>query len=311
MVKLFVSHASEDKEGFVRPLVVELQKHFEVWFDEFELRLGDSLRSKIDAGLRDCDFGVVVLSPSFFSKKWTVAEVNGLFALEDYNRKIILPIWYQVGEKEVRSFSPILADRRAAAASKGIDRVVEDIRTAVEASERMHQVLTPDAGRLALNAMMQNVLSWELDERILQSAAGALLFRKSLVRIGELVWSAVQTVNLPDKKRFELRKGAAHFEIRGAFRVSLNVASSGAATNTVREAILKVTIYLRPSEFEGDGGIDTVEESHWHPTCVAEDRLGYREKPTSTVFTEEALATYLVEQLCSHITQRVQQKRLA
>lgn len=310
MSKLFVSHASEDKDAFVRPLVAELKKHFEVWFDEFELKLGDSLRTKIDAGLHDCDFGVVVLSPSFFSKKWTIAEVNGLFALEDSNRKIILPIWYQVGEKEVRDFSPILADRRAAVASKGIDRVVEDIRTAVEASERTHQVLSPDAGRRALNGMMQNLYSMELDDRVLQTEAGARLFRKSLDRIGDLVWSTVQSVNLPDRQRFNLNKSREHFQIQGPLRVCLNVIARNAAQNTVRDASVWVYFYLRASDFEDADEFQKMEEFFLRPTCAAEDRIAYREKPDSAVLSEEAFASHLVERLCLHITKRVKQQRV-
>jgi hypothetical protein len=42
---VFVSHASEDKEGFVRPLAEALKdRGLRVWFDEFTLRVGDSLR---------------------------------------------------------------------------------------------------------------------------------------------------------------------------------------------------------------------------------------------------------------------------
>lgn len=49
---LFISHATEDKEGIVRGLVSALRERgVDVWYDEFELRIGDSLRRKIDQGL--------------------------------------------------------------------------------------------------------------------------------------------------------------------------------------------------------------------------------------------------------------------
>jgi hypothetical protein len=42
---LFISHASEDKADFVRPLVDELiGLDCRVWYDEFALEIGDSLR---------------------------------------------------------------------------------------------------------------------------------------------------------------------------------------------------------------------------------------------------------------------------
>lgn len=69
---VFISHATEDKDDFVRPLALELARlGYSVWFDEFSLELGDSLRRSLDNGLSNARFGVVVLSPSFFAKNWT------------------------------------------------------------------------------------------------------------------------------------------------------------------------------------------------------------------------------------------------
>src|ERR1041385_3805320 len=80
---LFICHASEDKDSFVRPLAKELRSHHvEVWFDEFSLVVGDSLRESIDKGLAQSRFGVVVLGPSFFQKRWPKRELNGLVARE-------------------------------------------------------------------------------------------------------------------------------------------------------------------------------------------------------------------------------------
>lgn len=45
---MFISHASEDKEDFVRPLAETLQQlGVNVWYDEFTLKVGDSLRQKL------------------------------------------------------------------------------------------------------------------------------------------------------------------------------------------------------------------------------------------------------------------------
>src|SRR5260370_34096642 len=101
-MRLVISHASEDKDDFVRPLAERLRQVFDVWFDEYELTLGDRLLAKITEGLRSCDFGVVVLSPAFFAKKWPQAELDGLFALEEPTKKVILPIWKDVTEEDVR-----------------------------------------------------------------------------------------------------------------------------------------------------------------------------------------------------------------
>ncbi|MBA7526390.1 hypothetical protein ES705_18552 [subsurface metagenome] len=67
---VFISHASEDKDEIVRPLAYALQAEgLSVWYDEFEMKIGDSLRRKIDKGLANSRFGIVVLSKSFIKKR--------------------------------------------------------------------------------------------------------------------------------------------------------------------------------------------------------------------------------------------------
>lgn len=110
----FISHAYEDKEELVRPLAdVLTETGFRVWYDEFELRVGDSLRKSIDRGLANSRYGIVVLSEAFFAKNWPQYELDGLVAREISGQCVILPIWHGISRKEVLSFSPTLADRVA------------------------------------------------------------------------------------------------------------------------------------------------------------------------------------------------------
>ncbi|MFT4060695.1 MAG: TIR domain-containing protein [Legionella sp.] len=108
---VFISHASEDKAGFVRPFVESLrEKGVIVWYDEFELQVGDSLRRSIDNGLKNSKYGIVVLSEAFFNKEWPQRELDGLFAREVNGEKVILPIWHKISKNEVKNYSPIIAD---------------------------------------------------------------------------------------------------------------------------------------------------------------------------------------------------------
>ena len=110
----FISHASEDKDDIVRSLADALKENgFEVWYDEFELKIGDSLRKKIDSGLINSRFGIVIISPSFVKKNWTEYELNGMVAREMNGHKVILPIWHKISKDEVLKFSPSLADKMA------------------------------------------------------------------------------------------------------------------------------------------------------------------------------------------------------
>ena len=105
---VFICHASEDKEDFVRPLAEKLrQQHLDVWYDEFSLTIGDSLTQKIDEGLLKSRYGIVVLSQNFFKKPWAKRELNGLTLREMVeNKNLILPIWHRVGVHDVMQYSP-------------------------------------------------------------------------------------------------------------------------------------------------------------------------------------------------------------
>jgi chromosome segregation ATPase len=126
---VFISHASEDKDNFVRPFADSLkEKGLNVWYDEFSLKLGDSLREKIDEGLAKSRYGVVVLSEAFFRKEWPQKELNGLFAREIDGKKVILPLWHKVSKDEVKRYSPMLSDMLAINTSSfSIEEIAQQI----------------------------------------------------------------------------------------------------------------------------------------------------------------------------------------
>src|SRR5580704_17865639 len=98
---VFISHASEDKKTFVRPLATRLTElGLTVWYDEFSLRPGDSLRRSIDTGLSQCRHAIVVLSSKFIEKRWTNWELDGLVGLHiEASRSIIISIWLGLSAK--------------------------------------------------------------------------------------------------------------------------------------------------------------------------------------------------------------------
>jgi TIR domain len=126
---LFVSHASEDKHGFVRHLVGALeQRGLRVWFDEAELQVGDNLVESIDHGLRRSRFAVVVLSRAFFAKRWPRAELDALANREiSSGDRVLLPIWLNLGEVDVREYSPLLAGKLALRSDEGVEAIADQL----------------------------------------------------------------------------------------------------------------------------------------------------------------------------------------
>jgi hypothetical protein len=111
MSKVFVSHASEDKEIAVQLAQCLKQRRIEVWLDDWELTLGDSLRRTIEEAISQASFGIVIISPAYMRKNWPIRELDGLFALETAERKLILPVLHNVRHDEIRRAWPMLADR--------------------------------------------------------------------------------------------------------------------------------------------------------------------------------------------------------
>lgn len=122
-------YASEDKDSVVRPLAQALvTKGLKVWYDEFELKIGDSLRRKIDRGLAKSKFGIVVLSRSFIKKGWTNYELDGIISKANTGEQVLLPIWHGITKQEVLGYSPSLADKVARnTASYTVEEIAEEI----------------------------------------------------------------------------------------------------------------------------------------------------------------------------------------
>ena len=127
----FISHDSRDKETVAKPLVNELLKFpgCAIWYDEYSLKIGDSLRESIEAGLKECKKCVLLLSKNFLSNSgWTKTEFNSIFTRELIEKEnVVLPVWCGVSHEEVYSYSPSLANRVAANWSQGATEVARQI----------------------------------------------------------------------------------------------------------------------------------------------------------------------------------------
>lgn len=130
---VFISHATEDKDAIVRPLALALREHdLAVWYDEFELKIGDSLRRKIDVGIARSRFGIVVVSHAFFAKSWPQYELDGLVTMAMTGKQIILPLWHEISKDDVVRQSPSLADKVALRTSDyTIQQIADEIAAVV------------------------------------------------------------------------------------------------------------------------------------------------------------------------------------
>ena len=98
-----------------------------IWYDDFSLKLGDSLRESIEKGISSSRFGIVILSHAFIQKEWPQKELSALHARDSRKNNIILPVWLDLNQGEIAAHFPLLADRFATKAQDGMDKVVSDI----------------------------------------------------------------------------------------------------------------------------------------------------------------------------------------
>lgn len=133
----FISHDWREKELAGEIALALVRRGIPVWFSEFSLKVGDSLRESIDKGLKECRRCILLLSPNYLSNPgWTKTEFTSVFTRELIeNAKIVLPIWVGVSKQQVYEYSPSLADRVALPIELGVEdisqKLAHEIRPAV------------------------------------------------------------------------------------------------------------------------------------------------------------------------------------
>ncbi len=203
---IFISHASEDK-SYVDPLADALRSAgVSVWYDTIVLTWGDDLRPKIDEGLRNCRFGIVVLSRAFLGKKkWTEHELNGLFARERAGQKLVLPIWHGITRDDLLEYSPALADRLAKISDTDSN---DDIVTSVLALIAAPNIAPDSAVTLASKAHQD--LRVAFPSPLPRRAPAGVLDPREI----ELLWNAAQAGEIVHSSTLDgeaLRAGQRQF----------------------------------------------------------------------------------------------------
>src|SRR5688572_11280703 len=292
-MKLFISHASEDKTDFVRPLAEALRKHYEIWYDEYELTLGDNLLQRIDAGLRSCDYGVVVFSPAFFSKKWPRAELDGLFALETSARKIILPIWKDVSVEDVQRFSPILAGRVAVSADKGIETIVDEIKRAIDVSERTRQVSLLESAMGHIRGLDQSLKEQREAAVLLRTPQGVELIQKELQKVFSNIESLCSQFSESSAviKFLVKRQGDRGLLVRTGYGLHLGLYLESLETNCAERASLKAKIYrVRTLQFGQQSEPEVIRGVGFSPTFHSGKEVVWKSEDEKVLSTEELVA---------------------
>lgn len=129
--EIFISHSSKDKD-LVNKLYNKLEeKGIKTWYDDAELTIGDNLREKINKGLNECNYGIVVLSEYFIDSFWTKREYDSLFTLMEDGK--LFPINHGLTKEQLESFDKSLSniiyrDTRKYSLDEIVDEIYRKIR---------------------------------------------------------------------------------------------------------------------------------------------------------------------------------------
>lgn len=299
--KLFISHASEDKADFADPLVAALEAAgFNVWYDKSELTIGDSLLQKISQSLKECDFGVVVLSPEFFKKQWTQAELDGLFALETTERKVILPIWKDVTVEDVTAFSPILAGRLGAPTSGGIDSVVEEIRRAVEAATRVASFSNVENAISQFKSLDKEIVGTKRAEELATSVEGVRLVADATKEL--ITWLRAQVETLAaDSEILKIRCDSPldhQLTFAGSYAIRFVFRYDNGISNSITTALIRLLIYQNIDPiWEDPSKRKELRREDFEPRFHHTGKLIWRSTNTGLEFTTEQLQNRVLEEI--------------
>ncbi len=92
--KVFISHASEDKERFVIDFATKLrEKGVDAWLDKWEMKPGDSLVDKIfEEGIKGSEAFIIILSKNSINKKWVREELNSAVVQKIEKSTKLIPV---------------------------------------------------------------------------------------------------------------------------------------------------------------------------------------------------------------------------
>jgi hypothetical protein len=304
---LFICHVSEDKADFVAPLAAELRKKYDVWYDDYELTLGDSLPEKIDDGLKRCDFGIVVLSKAFFAKKkWGRKELDGLIALEVKRGKLILPVLKGVTHDDLEKYSPMLASKVAVSDSEGLSKVVEKITLAVSVSDRKRELTTLDTTKQRVEAFTQTMVERQRADQLLRSERGVQLVLESI----ENIWNTIQTALPTDPKspapvKFRCTKSTlGTMSVGTVHGMHLALHATDVHLNSVINTRLEAKIFQRFFEL-GEEPSDPIMmyEADFKPIVRANDEILWITGGES--YRPEELAGHLIQSFLKHVEEEI------
>lgn len=142
--RVFLSYTTADAPLAKRIAEALMAHGIDTWWDQWEIRAGDSLRQKIDQGLGGCTHFVVLLTQSSIDKPWVNAELDAAFVRKLSNECRLIPLRHGIDPSHLPPLLRILK-------SPSIDENASDVRQVINdihgVSEKPPLGSPPEAAR--------------------------------------------------------------------------------------------------------------------------------------------------------------------
>ena len=127
---VFLAYSSKDSVMAERIAEMLMQRGIDVWWDKWCIRSGDSLRRKVDGGIKDCTHFAVLLTEDSVRSSWVNKEMDAGFMKELGNKCKFIPLRYEFA---VSNLPPTLAGIMSPKINEDtmeedIDQLANDIR---------------------------------------------------------------------------------------------------------------------------------------------------------------------------------------
>jgi hypothetical protein len=127
--RIFLAHASEDKERYVLPFARLLEADgISYWLDEGQILWGDSLSRAINQGLREADYLICFITDAFLGRGWPEAETAALLHSElSKGGKRVLPLLISSPESFSEQY-PLLRDKKYLRWESGPEEIMKELQ---------------------------------------------------------------------------------------------------------------------------------------------------------------------------------------
>ena len=207
---IFICHASEDKLEVVIPLVKGLDDAgITYWYDQAEIKWGDSITDKVNDGLKISKYVIVILSEAFISKNWPQRELNAALNVEASSGDVrVLPLLF--GPERVKNLIiekyPLLNDKAYIVWRKNVEEVIKALKHRLslgKSSSRKKSKLTSEKSFDIPMPPIKKKFTQRDKDLFLKTSFGIIkaYFREALARL-EKQYSEVET-DLTDIHRFK------------------------------------------------------------------------------------------------------------